>query len=121
MLRQAKERFYENNGVGLEAAAEACRSVAGAGADRGKKGVVYFITSDKVIQAVMTASAFAVIASGLETVGLVIRALTGIPLAPIELMLMIGVFHVALWADNHTEEWRAFVEATTGQEAAEND
>lgn len=98
-----------------------CRSLASDTSHKGKKGFVYFITSDKVIQAVMTASAFAVVASAIENFALLTNAFIGLPKPTIVLVSMIVVFYTAMWADNNTEEWREIVERTTGEEVADDE
>lgn len=86
---------------------------------------VYVITHGKFIQAVMTGSAVAIISTGTETVGLGLNAILGravgmtIPLPPLVFLVMSATFAGAFWADHHTEEWRAYVEETTGEEAAD--
>lgn len=109
MMRDDFKKFSESAGQAVDK-----------GSKRGKKGVVYFVTSDKVIQAVMTASAFAVVASTIENVAFLIRALTGFPHQPVILINMILVFWIALWIDNNTDRWRDMVEYATGEEVADD-
>lgn len=92
-----------------------------AGAKRGKHGIVYFITSDKVIQAVMTASAFAVVAAAVEAIAVFGAAAVGqLAVPPLKLVLFAGIFYVAMWADDNTAAWRELVEEKTGEEPADD-
>lgn len=94
---------------------------------RFRKAAVYFITSDKIIQAVMTGGVVAIIQYwGVVTVEAanVLLALTPLPRVPqavAVLVLMHTAVGIAFWADHHTEEWRQLVEATTGEEAADDE
>lgn len=118
-------------------AAEWCRRKASEGKRRGKRGFVYFITSDKNIQAVKTAAAWGIVAAAVNATANVIQPLVnvglgamtnaaigyriGIPVSFVVLGLMIGVFWVVDFADENTDEWRQLVEEATGEEAADDD
>lgn len=117
-----------------ETVRESARSTAGWCADagrragkRGKRGVVYFITSDKNIQALRTAAAFAILDKSFTAVfsGVSLALLNGPGVSVSTNFLvaaaMCGVWWFSTWADNNTEEWRDTVEKATGEEAADDD
>lgn len=110
-----------NKGGSVKDLSDTCKRATSKSYKRSKKGVVYFVTSDKVIQAIMTASAFAVVAASVETVSLAISAMTGVHPIVITLIGMVGVFYISLWIDNNTERWREMVETATGEEAADDE
>jgi len=93
---------------------------------RARAGIVIFVTSDKIIQAVLTSAATAVVLSFNEGIAAYIqRLLAGyVPVyVPVKLYAAGGaalIFMAAFWADRHTEEWRAWVRDTTGEETAED-
>lgn len=103
------------------------RGKAGSGAKKGKRGIVFFITSDKTIQSVMTGAAFGIISKSVETgsaVGQVaLRDFGGlyVPRPTLSTIGLTGVFYVAFWADRNTEEFRSLIEEKTGEEAADDD
>jgi hypothetical protein len=108
---------------------EACRSTADrcrAGYERGRKGIVYVITSDKIIQSVLTGAVTSVIFSFNEGVATYLqRAFVGITgvFVPVKFLAglgAMGVFIVAYYADQHTEEWREYVRDTTGEDVSED-
>lgn len=111
----------------LRAVGRSARGAVTRGATRGKRGIVYFVTSDKNIQAVKTAAAFGVIGSSVQaladTLNIAMAATIGvrIPVSWLALVGMIGVFWVADFADENTDEWRALVEEATGEAAADDD
>lgn len=94
---------------------------------RSKKTAVYVITSEKVIQAVLTGSVVGAVTSWFEgTSVLISRSVVNVlgvfvPAKWILTLWLLGLFAAALWADNHTEEWRELVEEATGEEAAEDE
>jgi len=100
----------------------ACKS----GYKRGRKGIVIFITSDKVIQSVLTGSVTAIVFSLNEGIAAYIqRGLSRIVpfYLPVKIVAALGavvVFIGAYWADRHTEEWRDYVREATGEETAED-
>lgn len=96
------------------------------GYKRGRKGIIYVLTSDKIIQAVLTGAVTGVVFSvneGASTyVQLWIQQATGFFVAT-KLIAAIGatlVFMAAYWADQNTEEWREYVEDVTGEETADD-
>lgn len=92
-----------------------------------KRSVVRFVTRDKVIQAVATGGAFAVIDKASVNFAIafntVLSRLFGvrIPVQTLSLVAIVAVVALALWADDHTEEWREIVEEQTGEEAADDE
>lgn len=88
---------------------------------KGKRGFVYVITSEKFIRSIMYGSAIPIVGKGVETFGLAVSAYTpyDIPLPPLVWVTMVVIFVAAFWADEHTEEWRDKVEEKTGEEAAD--
>lgn len=93
---------------------------------RGRKGAVYFITSDKIIQAGLTSSSIGVFLSWNEAVAAWIQRLLApyLPFyVPVKFYAGIGALLLAsafFWADRHTDEWREYVRETTGEETAED-
>lgn len=92
-----------------------------------KRGVVYTITNKKVLQGVVTGAIFAVIQLSVQNISLsingVLQWLSGVspPTQTTSLLLMLGVVVLALWIDQHVEEWREWVETKTGEEAADDE
>lgn len=107
----------------LRRAASQCRNSAVRGADRGKRGLIYILTSEKFIRSLLYGSALPIVSKGVETFGVALNAFTPLnaPLPPLVWVTMLGVFVFAYWADEHTAEWREMVEETTGEEAAADD
>lgn len=97
-----------------------------AGYKRGRKGIVIFITSDKVIQSVLTGSVTAIVFSVNEGIAAYIqRALSRVVpfYLPVKIVAALGavvVFMGAYWADRHTEQWRDYVREATGEKTAED-
>jgi len=101
---------------------EKCRS----GYERGRKGIVYVITSDKIIQSVLTGSVVSVIFSFNEGIAAYAQrafvASTGV-FIPVKFLAGIGamlVFILAYYADQHTDEWREYVREATGEDVSED-
>lgn len=97
------------------------------GTRKTKRGIVWFVTWGKFIQALLTGSVIGAITSFGEGLSIYIRILvneaTGlyVPAKLYLAVLLVGLFFWALWADNNTEEWRDMVEDVTGEEAADDD
>lgn len=95
-------------------------------AERGKKGFVVFITSDKILQAILTGSVTAVVFSVNEAAAAYVqRWLAGVLpfFVPVKMYAAIGAIIVvvlAYYADRNTEEWREYVRDKTGEETAED-
>ncbi len=95
-------------------------------AKRGRRGFVVFITSDKILQAILTGSVTAVVFSTNEAVAAYFqRWLRGfVPFyVPVKMYAAFGaaiVVMLAYYADRHTEEWREYVREKTGEETAED-
>lgn len=93
---------------------------------RGRRGVVIFVTSDKVIQSVLTGSVTGFIFSLNEGVAAYFRLLLKpwTPFyIPVKIYAAVGaalLFMVAYWADSNTEEWRTYVREVTDEETAED-
>jgi hypothetical protein len=93
---------------------------------RGRKGVVIFITSDKVIQSVLTGAVTAFVFSLNEGVAAYFQLLLKpyVPVyVPVKIYAAVGailLFMAAYWADRNTDEWREYVRETTGEETAED-
>jgi len=105
---------------------EQVRGVALRGYERSRKGFVYVITSDKIIQSVLTGSVTAVIFSINDGVSayfqLWLSGATGL-FIPVKIVAAIGaviVFVLAYYADQHTEEWRSFVREKTGEDTSDD-
>ena len=96
------------------------------GAKRGRKGLVVFVTSDKIIQAVLTGSVTSVVFSFNEAIAAYVQRVLArvVPVfVPVKLYAAIGaalIVLVAYWADIHTEEWREYVRDKTGEETADD-
>jgi len=92
------------------------------GYKRGRKGIVYVITSDKIIQAVLTGSVTSIIFSFNEGVAAYLqRAFVGATAiyVPVKFIAVFGAlvtFIVTYYADQHTEAWRSYVRDVTGEE-----
>lgn len=93
---------------------------------RGRKGMVIFITSDKVIQSVLTGAVTAVVFSLNEGVATYVQRVIGpvLPVfVPVKIIAAVGamiVFVLAYYADRHTDEWREYVREATGEEPAQD-
>ena len=93
---------------------------------RGRKGFVIFITSDKVIQSVLTGAVTAFVFSINEGVAAYFQLLLRgvVPLyVPVKMYAAGGaimLFMAAYWADRNTEEWREYVREATGEDTAED-
>lgn len=107
-------------------AIEAGKSYARSGYKRGKQGIVYVITSDKVIQAVLTGSVVGVVLSLNEGLSAYVQRWLVAALdvfIPVKLVAAVGsamVFVLAYWADQNTEEWREWVREKTGEDTSED-
>lgn len=102
------------------------KSSAKRGYERGRRGVVYVITSDKIIQAVLTGAVTGFVFSVNEGFAAYIQRwvvdASGV-FVPTKLIAALGavlVFVGAYYADQHTEEWREYVRDVTGEETAED-
>jgi len=108
------------------AVAQWCAKQGKQGYGRSKRGFVYVITSDKIIQAVLTGSVTFVIFSVNEGIAAYIQLwLTSLTpfFVPVKIIASVGgvaVFAAAYWADQHTEEWREYVREKTGADTAED-
>lgn len=93
---------------------------------RGRRGVVVFITSDKVIQAVLTGAVTGFIFSLNEGVAAYFQLLLKpyvpfyVPVKIYAAVGAIGLFVLAYFADRNTDEWRAYVREATGEATAED-
>ena len=93
---------------------------------KAKRSFVYFITSDKFLQALVTGAVFAVINKTTLNVAIGLNAVLGffgfptVPVPSVGVVLMAGVVAFAFWADNHTEDWREWVEDVTGEDSADD-
>lgn len=93
---------------------------------RGRRGIVIFITSDKVIQSVLTGAVTGFIFSLNEGVATYFQLLLRgvVPLyIPVKMYAAVGailLFIAAYWADRNTEEWREYVREATGEATAED-
>lgn len=111
---------------GVKAATDRVEDVGRESVKRSRRGAVYFITSDKNIQAIKTAAAFGIVSALLqsiaETANLLLRLTAEFRLPPAWIVLvgMIAVFWVADYADANTERWRDLVETATGEAAADD-
>lgn len=91
------------------------------GYKRGRKGFVIFITSDKILQAVLTGAVTSVVFSLNEGIAAYFqRWLSGaVPVfVPVKIYAAIGAMVVvvaAYHADRHTDEWRNYVRQKTGE------
>jgi|APHM01.1.fsa_nt_gi hypothetical protein len=101
---------------------DACMS----GYKRGRRGFIYVVTSDKIIQSVLTGSLTSALLSINEGVAVFVRgwitALIG-GFVPVKIVASVGaalIFVAAYWADSNTEAWREWVRQTTGEEPAED-
>lgn len=87
-------------------------------ARRGGKGLVYFITSDKILQAVLTGAVTGVIFSANEGIAeyFQIALESYVPFyIPVKIYASFGAIMlvvVAYYADTHTEQWRDYVRET---------
>lgn len=93
---------------------------------RGRRGIVIFITSDKVIQSVLTGAVTGFIFSLNEGVAAYFQLLLK-PWVPFYIPVKIyaaggaiGLFVLAYFADRNTDEWRAYVREATGEDSAED-
>lgn len=107
------------------------KSVTTSAAVRAKDGfvsrAVWVVTHEKFIQSLVTSSMIGAVTSfgeGLSVyVEMLVVSVVGV-YVPAKIYLAVGLmalFAFALWADANTEEWRALVEETTGEEAADSD
>lgn len=95
-------------------------------AKRARRGLVFLITSDKVIQAMLTSSITSVVFSFNEGVASYVQL--GLePYVPFYIPVKIyGSLGAALlvvicfWADRNTEKWRDGVREATGEEVADD-
>jgi hypothetical protein len=92
--------------------------------DRLLRAVVHLVTAETTIQAVVTASLTGVVFSFNEGVSAYLqrwfRAATGW-WVPVKLVAAVGAAVIlvgAVYVDQHTDEWRAFVADATGEEQA---
>lgn len=101
-------------------AKNACKS----GYKRGRRGLVVFVTSDKIIQAMLTGAVTGVVFSGNEAVAAYVQRLLRpyVPVfVPVKLYAAVGAAIAVVllyWADRHTDEWRSYVREATGEEPA---
>lgn len=93
---------------------------------RGRKGFVVFITSDKILQAVLTGAVTAFVFSLNEGTAAYFQRLLRpiVPIfVPVKYYAAFGaclIVVVAYWADRNTEEWRSYVREKTGEETAKD-
>lgn len=83
--------------------------------DKSKEGLVEFITDDKVIQAGMTSSAFGMMNTHFEVIGLLVAGQTAIPKL-IQSVLTGVMFAILFWADRNKQRFEVLV-----QDAANSD
>lgn len=84
------------------------------GADRTRKGVVYFITNDKNLQAIKTGVAVGIVVKTVNVLSVGTQLIVGVPDWLVALALLAVVWRFATWADDNTEEWRNLVEKAPG-------
>lgn len=112
---------------GAVRARDVCVSAGKRAGKRSKKGVVYFVTSDKVIQSMMTGSVVGAVSKMVEGWGAIAawatRLATGVAPPPqfYTSVLLLGLFYAAWLANENTEEWREWVADATGEETADDD
>lgn len=105
---------------------ERAKEGAHRGYKRGRRGFVIFITSDKILQAVLTGAVTSVVFSLNEGVAAYFqRWLSGaVPVfVPVKIYAALGamvVVVIAYHADRHTEGWREYVREATGEQTAED-
>lgn len=96
------------------------------GYKRSRRGFVIFITSDKIIQAILTGAVTGFVFSLNEAIAAYIqRGLDSatpfyVPVKLYAALLSLVIVVVFYWADRNTEEWRSWVRDTTGEETAED-
>lgn len=100
--------------------------VAKEGYKRGREGLVVFITSDKIIQAILTGAVTSVVFSFNEGIAAYVQLAFAqyVPVyIPVKIWAAFGAVLVvigAYWADRHTEEWREYVRDKTGEDVSED-
>lgn len=91
---------------------------------RSRRGIVIFITSDKVIQSVLTGAVTGFVFSINEGVAAYFQLLfrPWVPVyVPVKIYAAVGatlLFMLAFWADRNTEAWREYVREATDEETA---
>lgn len=99
-----------------------CKQAGKTGAKKGKRGIIYVVTSDKTIQAVMTGAVVGAISKMSEGNAAIVQAIVysilGIPIPSgyFTALILIGIFAAAFWADRHTEQWRDIVREKTDEQ-----
>jgi len=105
-------------------AARYCKDAGKRHGKRARAGIVIFLTSDKIIQAILTGAVTGVVFSSNEAIAsyvqLALRPI--VPFyVPVKLYAAIGATVLVVAAyhiDRRTDEWRSWVRNTTGEETA---
>lgn len=100
----------------------ACRR----GYKRGRRGFVVFVTSDKILQAVLTGAVTAVVFSLNEGIAAYFQRALAVVVpvfVPVKMYAAFGAGLIVIlgyWADRNTEAWREYVREKTGEETAKD-